>query len=184
MDEAAASKTSNLRKGLQRMLTPAWVVTLYYLAKYRAKVSPKAEVDLSDNLQFGSGCVVSSFTKIKAIDGVIRFGDRAGIASGCFIASGTAGIEIGDNFICGANVNIIASNYNHGQLDVHLEDQGSVSKGIKIGSNVWVGSGCTITDGAVIGDNVIIAANSLVSRRYKSNLVLQGNPAKILLKRG
>lgn len=166
------------------MLTPAWLVTLYYLHKFRAKVSPKAEVDLSDNLQFGSGCVVSSFTKIKAIDGPIHFGARAGIASGCFIASGTAGIQVGDNFICGANVNIIASNYKHGQLDVHLEDQGSVSKGIKIGNNVWVGSGCTITDGAEIGDNVIIAANSLVSRRYKSNLVLQGNPAKVLLKRG
>ena len=179
----AESKTTNLRKGLQRILTPAWVVTLYYLHKYRAKVSPKAEVDLTENLRFGPGAVVSSFTKIKAIDGPVTFGARAGIASGCFIAGGVAGISVGDNFICGANVNIIASNYKHGQLDVHLEDQGSVSKGIKIGHNVWVGSGCTITDGVEIGDNVIIAANSLVSRRYKSNLVLQGNPAKVLLKR-
>ena len=165
------------------MLTPSFVVTAYYLLKYGAKVSPRAEVDLSKKLQFGKGCTVSSFTKIKAVDGPVTFGDRAGVAIGCFFASGEGGIQIGDNFVCGANVNIVASNYNHGELDVHLEDQGSRSKGIVIGDNVWIGSGCTITDGAVIGDNVIVAANSLVNRRYKSNLILQGNPAKTVLKR-
>ena len=174
---------SGLAKGLQRMFTPSFVVTAYYLLKYGAKVSFRAEVDLSEKLRFGKGCVVSSYTKIKALDGPVIFGDRAGVAIGCFIAAGEAGITIGDNFICGANVNIVATNYRHSELDKHLEDQGSTSKGITIGNNVWIGSGCTITDGAVIGDNVIVAANSLVSRRYKSNLILQGNPAKTLLKR-
>jgi acetyltransferase-like isoleucine patch superfamily enzyme len=172
-----------LAKGLQRMLTPALVVSLYYFWKYRAKISPRAEVDLTTNLQFGEGAVVSSFTKIKATDGPVVFGKRAGIANGCFIASGTGGITIGDNFICGANVNIVASNYVHVDKDKHLEDQGSVSKGIRIGANVWIGSGCTVTDGAVIGDNVIVAANSLVNRRYKSNQIVQGSPAKTILKR-
>jgi len=165
------------------MLTPSFVVTGYYLLKYGAKVSPRAEVDLSKNLRFGKGCTISSYTKIKAIDGPVTFGNRAGVAIGCFIAAGEAGIQIGENFVCGANVNIVATNYNHSELDVHLEDQGSSSKGITIGDNVWIGSGCTITDGAVIGDNVIVAANSLVNRRYKSNLILQGNPAKTVLKR-
>ena len=165
------------------MLTPSFVVTAYYLLKYGAKVSPRAEVDLSKNLQFGKGCTISSYTKIKAIDGPVTFGNRAGVAIGCFIAAGEAGIQIGENFVCGANVNIVATNYNHSEIGVHLEDQGSSSKGIIIGDNVWIGSGCTITDGAVIGDNVIVAANSLVNRRYKSNLILQGNPAKTVLKR-
>ncbi len=165
------------------MLTPSFVVTAYYLLKYGAKVSPRAEVDLSKNLRFGKDCTISSFVKIKAIDGPVTFGNRAGIAIGCFIAAGEAGIQIGENFICGANVNIVATNYNHSEIGVHLEDQGSSSKGITIGDNVWIGSGCTITDGAVIGDNVIVAANSLVNRRYKSNLILQGNPAKTVLKR-
>ncbi len=174
---------SGLAKGLKRMLTPSFVVTAYYLLKYGAKVSPRAEIDLSKNLRFGAGCTISSYTKIKALDGPVTFGDRAGVAVGCFIAAGEGGISIGDNFVCGANVNIVATNYNHGELGVHLEDQGSTSKGIIIGDNVWIGSGCTITDGAVIGDNVIVAANSLVNRRYKSNLILQGNPAKTVLKR-
>jgi len=56
------------------MLTPSFVVTAYYLLKYGAKVSPRAEVDLSKYLQFGKGCTISSYTKIKAIDGPVTFG--------------------------------------------------------------------------------------------------------------
>ena len=175
--------SANTRKGMARMLTPSILVSALYYLRQGAKISPKAEVDLTDNLQFGPGAVVSSFAKIKAHDGPLVFGARAGIASGCFIASGPGGIRIGDNFICGANVNIVASNYVHAEKDKHLEDQGSVSKGIRIGSNVWIGSGCTITDGAEIGDNVIVAANSLINRRYKSDLILQGAPAKTVMKR-
>ncbi|MFK7816150.1 MAG: acyltransferase [Gammaproteobacteria bacterium] len=176
-------KTENVIKGVKRTLTPSFVVTLYYLYKYGAKVSPRAEVDVSSNLKFGKDCVVSSFTKIKANDGPLEMGDRSGIANCCFIASGEGGISIGKNFICGPNVNIVAVNYSYAQKDVHLEDVEKTSKGIKIGDNVWIGSGCTITDGAEIGDNTIVVANSLVNRRYKNDVMLQGSPAKVILKR-
>ncbi len=129
-------KLGNLRKGLLRVLTPQLVVTVIYMLKYRAKISPKAEVDLTRNLKLGKGCVVSSFTKIKAYDGILKMGQRGGVATGCFLAAGSEGIEIGDNFICGPNVSMISSNYRHDQKGVHLEDQGSTSKGIKIGDNV------------------------------------------------
>jgi acetyltransferase-like isoleucine patch superfamily enzyme len=176
-------KLSNVIKGIQRQLTPAFVVTAYYLIKYGAKVSPKAEVDLCDNLEFGKDCVVSSFTKIKALDGPLKVGNRGGFATGCFIASGEGGITIGDNFICGPNVNIVAVNYNYASKDMHLEDAEKTSKGITIGNNVWIGAGCTITDGAVIGDNTIVTAGSLINRRYKNDVLLQGSPAKVIMKR-
>jgi len=66
---------------------------------------------------------------------------------------------------------------------VHLDDVEKTSKGIKIGNNVWIGAGCTITDGSVIGDNTIVVANSLVNRRYKDDVIIQGNPGKIILNR-
>lgn len=166
-----------------RLLVPGVVTTIYYLVTAGAKVSHRAEVDITKNLKFGPRAVVGSFTKIKAFGGPIVFGARPGIANGCFLASGEKGILVGDNFICGANVNIVATNYRHTELDTHLEDLGSVSKGIVIGNNVWIGSGTTITDGAVIGDNTIVSANSLVSRRYPANVILQGNPAKVIMKR-
>ena len=178
-----AMKENKLRKGLARMLTPQFVVSMVYFMRYRARVSPKAEVDLNDNLRFGNNCVVGSFSKIKSADGPLVIGNRGGFANGCFVAAGSGGIHIGDNFICGPNVNIVGVNYDYSRKGVHLEDVGVTSKGIKIGNNVWIGAGCTIVDGAVLGDNTIVVANSLVNRRYKSDVILQGAPAKVILRR-
>ena len=168
---------------VNRFLVPRFMITAYYLIKYRAKVSLSAEVELSSNIVFGKGTTISSFTKMKAPVGKLVMGERSGVATGCFITAGDEGIEIGKNFICGPNVSIISSNYITDQKDVHLEDLGSTSKGIKIGDNVWVGAGSVILDGAVIGNNTIVVANSLVNRRYKPDVVIQGSPAKVILNR-
>jgi len=168
----------------QRFLMPAPIVSLYYFLKYGAKISPRAEVELTSNLSLGKGFVVGSFTKIKASDGTLAFGKRCGIATGCFISASSGGIEVGDNFICGPNVSIVGSNYITDELGVHLEDQGHTSKGIKIGSNVWIGSNTTILDGTVIGDDSIIVANSLLNRRYPDRSIIQGNPGKKIFQRG
>ncbi len=176
-------KTDKIIKGVRRLLTPTIVATLYFLFKYGAKVSPRSEVEISKNLKFGKDCVVNSFAKIKASDGPLVIGDRAGIANFCFISTGEGGIDIGDNFICGPNVNIVSRNYGYAQKDIHLEDMPKTSKGIKIGDNVWIGSGCTIADGTVLGNNTVVVANSFVNRRFKNDVIIQGNPAKIILNR-
>jgi len=167
----------------RRFLVPRTVISVYYYLRFGAKVSPRAEVELSSNLVLGTGCVVSSFTKIKATDGPLILGARGGIATGCFISTGEKGIYIKDNFVCGPNVVITASNYVYEKLDVHLEDQGSTSRGVRIGSNVWIGSNTTVLDGTVIGDNTIVVANSLLNRRYPPNAILQGAPAKVIMRR-
>ena len=173
----------NLKTVASRFLIPKFLVTIYYFLKFRAKVSTSAEVDLTDNISLGKGTTIASFTKVKASDGKLIIGERGGIATGCFISPGQAGLEIGDNFICGPNVIITSSNYITDQKNVHFEDQGISSKGIKIGSNVWIGGGSVILDGTVIGDNSIVVANSLVNRRFKSDVIIQGNPAKVLITR-
>jgi acetyltransferase-like isoleucine patch superfamily enzyme len=126
---------------------------------------------------------VSSFTKIKVSRGPLRMGDRGGFATGCFVSAGAAGIRIGDNFVCGPNVTISSNTYIHDRPDEHLEDLGVASKGIEIGNHCWVGAGAAILDGTVLGDNTIVVANSLVNRRYPPNSILQGNPARVIMKR-
>lgn len=176
-------KENKIVLGINRILTPSFVVSFYYYWKFGGKISPKSEVDLTKRIILGKNCVVGSFTKIKASEGILNIGERGGIANGCFISAGDGGIHIGRNFICGPNVNIIGQNYAHGEKGVHLEDIGVVSRGISIGDNVWIGAGSTITDGAVIGDNTIVVANSLVNRRYPNDVILQGNPAKVIFRR-
>lgn len=168
----------------RRFLVPRTFVTLYALARWRASVSTRAEVELSPNLVLGRGTTVSSFTKIKATDGPLTTGRRCGFGTGCFIASGEGGIHIGDYVIFGPNVCVIASNYRYERLDEPLEDQGYTSLGISIGRNVWVGANSVILDGSAIGENSIVVANSLVNRRFPPNCIIQGSPAKVILKRG
>ena len=168
---------------IRRFLVPQPFVSLYYFLKYRAKVSPKAEVELSPNLKLGKGAVIGSYCKFKASDGPLVIGSDTGFANFCFVASSTAGIRIGDYGIFGPNISITAVNYGYENVDIPFKQQPAVSKGITIGNNVWVGSGVTIVDGAILGDNVIVVANSLVNRKYPSNCIIQGNPAKIIFKR-
>lgn len=169
---------SALMNTFRRFLMPRILVSIYYYLKFGAKISPRAEVELSPNLKFGRGCRISSFTKIKAADGPLTFGNRCGLGTGCFVSSGKKGLTIGDNLVCGPNVVIMASSYRYDALGKHLHDQGVTYKGTHIGDNVWIGAGSVVLDGSDIGDNSIIVANSLVSRRHPPNTVLQGNPAK------
>ncbi|NET43251.1 acyltransferase [Okeania sp. SIO2B3] len=168
---------------IRRFLIPAPIVTIYYLLKYGAKVSPKAEVELNDLLTIGKNTEIGSFTKIKT-NGVLKIGKNVVIATGCCIVSHHKGLEIGDYSMIGNNTSIIGNNYRYDKLDVTIQEQGTISKhGIKIANNVWIGSGCSILDGADIGSGVIVASNSVVSSKIPENSIVMGNPAKVIFKR-
>ncbi|MFC0181199.1 putative colanic acid biosynthesis acetyltransferase WcaB [Pseudarcicella hirudinis] len=49
-----------------------------------------------------------------------------------------------------------------------------------IGDNVNIGAGSCLLGGIVIGDNVVIAAGSIVVKDIPSNVVVAGNPARII----
>ena len=51
---------------------------------------------------------------------------------------------------------------------------------IKVGSNVWFGGNVTVLSGVTIGDNSIIGAGSVVTKDVPSNVIVAGNPAKII----
>jgi acetyltransferase-like isoleucine patch superfamily enzyme len=83
----------------------------------------------------------------------------------------------------GPYVLVISSNYRYDKLDVPLVEQGSTSKGVDIGSNVWIGGGSVVLDGASIGDNVIVGAGSVISGQVPANVIIQGSPAKEIFRR-
>jgi acetyltransferase-like isoleucine patch superfamily enzyme len=169
---------------VRRFVLPAPVVSLVGLFRFGARISWRAEVEVTSNLQLGRRTTISSFSKVKTAGGVFRTGSDCGLGTGCFVAAGSGGIELGDHVLCGPNVAIIGCNYRYAALDVPFEQQGLSSLGVRIGRNVWIGANCTILDGSVIGDNTIVVANSLVNRRFPPNVIVQGNPAKIVLRRG
>lgn len=72
--------------------------------------------------------------------------------------------RIGDNFSCGHNSTI-----------------GATEKGRPtIGDNVALGVGCIVIGKIHIGNNVVVGAGSVVVKDVPDNVVVAGNPAKII----
>ncbi|BES63887.1 hypothetical protein SANA_03260 [Gottschalkiaceae bacterium SANA] len=53
-------------------------------------------------------------------------------------------------------------------------------KPVTIGDSVWIGGRAVINPGVTIGDNVIIGSGAVVTKDVPSNVVVGGNPAKII----
>ena len=173
----------NIKLIVRRFFMPRPVVSIYYYLKYRARVSHRAEVELSPTIKLGRNVTISSFGKFKATSGSITIGDGSGFATSAFVTSSDKGVRIGKNCIFGSHVVIVDSSYSYSRIDIPYKEQPIVSKGIEIGDNVFVGSNVTIADGSQIGDNCVIVANSFVNRRFPPNCIIQGSPAKIIQKR-
>lgn len=54
------------------------------------------------------------------------------------------------------------------------------TKPVKIGNNVWIGMNAIILKGVTIGDNSVIGAGAVVTKDVPANVVVVGNPAKVV----
>jgi len=86
------------------------------------------------------------------------------------------GIEIGDDVFIGPKCNLTTINHDFNPYN----RSATFCKGIKIGNRVWLGIGVTICPGVSIGDNSIIAAGSVVTKDVPANVIVGGNPARVL----
>lgn len=65
-------------------------------------------------------------------------------------------------------------------IDVKVLINNILKKVIHIGKDCFIGMNSIIPKGTTIGDNVIIGADSVVSGKIPSNVIIAGNPAKII----
>jgi acetyltransferase-like isoleucine patch superfamily enzyme len=168
---------------LRRFLMPAPLVSLVCLVRFKARVSPRAEVELSKGLVLHEGVQIASFCKVKASDGPVEIGANTHIATGCFLAGMRGGLRIGGDVLIGPNCTILSGNYVYDDVSRPTRVQGLRSEGTRIGCNVLLGAGTVVLDGAEIGDGVIVAPNSVVGGRIPANTVVRGNPARVVFQR-
>jgi acetyltransferase-like isoleucine patch superfamily enzyme len=165
---------------VRRVLTPMPVVQLYYYWKFRARISRRAEVELSPAASWGPDCVIAAYTKVK-IPGPFTMGRGVRIASGCFVDSGWAGLTIGDDTEIGPNCTVVAVSYRTDRLDQPLADQGLVTQGIHIGRRVRLGPGCVVLDGAEIGDDEVVPPGTVVRGRYSPGRGKRLTPSRVIV---
>ena len=127
----------------------------------------------------GKGVSIREFSNIDSYMGYIHIDDYCAIGHNCFIG-GQGGVKIGKYTMIGGKTYIISSNHKFENLDIPYMLQGDNAEEIFIGNNVWIGANCTILSGVTIGNNCIVAAGSVVTKSFQNNLMIAGNPAKII----
>ncbi|MEQ1799012.1 MAG: acyltransferase [Lacibacter sp.] len=159
---------------------------------------PYLKMPGSSKIVFGDKVILDSGIKKSNVPLVMR----------CKLVCGTTGIfEIGDNTIlngvgmtaykkikigrnCMISSGTLITDTDFHPINPELRqrvpmgyptDFNEVKKAeIIIGDNVWVGWGSIILKGVSIGDNSIIASGSVVTSTIPPNVIVGGNPAKVI----
>jgi monofunctional chorismate mutase, gram positive-type, clade 2 len=87
-------------------------------------------------------------------------------------------ITFGDNCMLAPNVQIYTASHplHPVKRNSGLEDGAPIT----IGDNVWIGGNAVLTPGVTLGNNVVVGAGSVVTKSFPDNVVIAGNPARII----
>ncbi|MEK4029546.1 sugar O-acetyltransferase [Pseudobacillus sp. FSL P4-0506] len=87
-------------------------------------------------------------------------------------------IRIGDNCFIAPGVHIYTAAH---PLNARERISGAeYGLPVHIGHNVWIGGRAVINPGVKIGNNVVVASGAVVTKDVPDNVVVGGNPAKII----
>lgn len=107
----------------------------------------------------------------------IKLGNQVFMNYNCCILDNTE-VIIGDRVMFAPNVQIYTATH---PLDAKTRATWlEFAKPITIGNDVWIGGGAIICPGVTIGNGAVIGAGSVVTKDVPDNVVVGGNPAKII----
>lgn len=137
-------------------------------------VGNNSEIHIGKNVRLHPGCHVSALSGSKLI-----VGDRTTMRKVIFDLSG-ASITVGRQCMFSFDVRVV----NHdGHRIFDKSDRSKIinaPRDITLSDHVWVGRGATILKGSRIGSNSIVGLNSVVAKNVPDNVVVAGNPARIV----
>jgi acetyltransferase-like isoleucine patch superfamily enzyme len=155
------------------------------LGQHANIMKPRYVVISGDNIRIGHSftaiaeahrCVEIAVWGRREGEGRITIGDACLMSPGSRISASDA-ITLGDGVMLAAGAYVTDSDW-HGLYDRIDRDPDPTP--VVLGDNVWVGDHATILKGVTVGENSVIAANAVVTKDVPANVVVAGNPAKIV----
>lgn len=151
----------------------------------KTRITGKGQVKIGNGCRFGSKLGGHHYRGMCELqpryeNSKIVIGSNVSSNNNLFLCAADE-IAIGNNTIIGENVMLL----DHDGHGIHPKDRRcSIGKmaAVRVGKNVWIGSRVTILAGTVIGNNCIIGAGAVVKGNYPDNVIIAGNPAKIVRK--
>lgn len=112
--------------------------------------------------------------------GTIRIGD--GVEMSGMTIYALCQIEIGEGTLIGANTIIMDSDFHPLDLSKrHDPDRRLIkSRPVRIGRDCFIGMNVTICKGTQLGDRCVVGAGSVVCGTFPPDVVIAGNPARII----
>ncbi len=156
----ALGKAPNVLKPLTVEVVGRGITAGDYLHVISAKDNPVrlcvwSAKNLAGSIKIGHYCLLSPGTQIMAAERVV-IGDNCMFAASCYISD---------------------SDW-HGLYNRLRPFR--CTKPVELKNNVWVGHGAKIGKGVTIGENSVIAAGAVVVSDVPDNVVVGGNPAKVI----
>ena len=145
------------------------------------------DVQLGENVQLGRfinlyGCRIGDHSKIGPF---VEIQKNAAVGKNCKISSHTfvcEGVVIEDNVFVGHGVTFVNDTYpratNSGG-ELQSEDDWAVEF-TRVRKGASIGSGATVLSNLSIGENAIVGAGAVVTRDVPPDVIVAGNPARVL----
>ena len=174
---------ASVKRVVTRRFVPGFLVTLYYYARCRCIVHPKASVQWSDRITFGRKTTIHPYTRIILGAGSVTMGTYCNMQSFTTVAAGDSTVRIGNDVRIGPNCNLLGEDHEYRDRDTPVHRQPRLAKGLEIGDDVWIGANSVILPGVQLGRGAVIGAGSVVTKSVPAYTVVVGNPARAVKER-
>ena len=87
-------------------------------------------------------------------------------------------VRFGDHCMLGPGVQIYTAIHPLNPTERNSGEE--YAKPITFGNNVWIGGSAIVNPGVRVGNNVVIASGAVVTKDVPDNVVVGGNPAKVI----
>jgi acetyltransferase-like isoleucine patch superfamily enzyme len=133
-------------------------------------------------IEFGENCRISRGALLWFEDenGLLQIGSNTTMVEVVIgVTEPGSKVVIGEDCMFANDIDLRTSD-SHSVIDASTGERLNYPGNINIGRHVWIAPHSVILKGVDIGENSIVATGAIVTKSFGSNVIVGGNPAKII----